>query len=128
MQHLPPLSKYGNAGRIAKWIFENIEDPLDYWEYGCVTGARTDIRLALGDTVVTLENKWWGVRGSIVRGYPLNPLESLWDYKPIWAPVWLRESFSIPLGMTAIRYRLTLHNWNEELASEKLRAAIPHRV
>jgi hypothetical protein len=105
-----PLSKqYGNAGRIARWIFENIEDPLDYWEYGSVTGARSDIRLAIGDTVVTLENKWWGVRGSrthLSSYVPTNPLQILWGLRYGWAPVWLRESFSFSWGTKVLHNRL----------------------
>lgn len=127
-----PLSKCGNAGRIAKWILGEIGDPLDYWQHGNgVTSAGSEVKLAIGDTVVTLENKWWGVRGSLSVGYSIDPLLKFWDLKYLWAPAWLRESFSISWGVTAALNHLRLHDpfyWSEEQVSQRIRAAMPHKV
>lgn len=92
---MSPLSKCGNAGRIAGWILGEIGDPLDYWCHGNgVTSAELVVRLAMGDTVVTLENKWWGVRGSVTYGHYCDDLLALWKRRPMWAPPWLRDRFS----------------------------------
>ena len=127
-----PLSKCGNAGRIATWILGNIGDPLDHWQHGNgVTGAKSCVKLAIGDTVVTLENKWWGVRGSATQGHTPDPLLRLWEYHYFWAPVWLRESCSLFWATTAARRRLTLaipFHWDQGLSAQYLRAAMPHQV
>jgi len=127
-----PLNKCGNAGRIATWILENIGDPLDHWQHGNgVTSAESCVKLAIGDTVVTLENKWWGVRGSLTAEYCPDSLLRLWDIRFLWAPDWLRESFSLSWGVVAARRHLRLHDpfyWNENEASERIRAAMPHKV
>ena len=127
-----PLSKCGNAGRIATWILGSIGDPLDHWQHGNgVTGAESCVKLAIGDTVVTLENKWWGVRGSVVIGHSRDPLFRLWDYQYLWAPTWLRESCSLFWAMTVAQRRLTRgvpFHWDGELYSQSLRAAMPHKV
>ncbi len=127
-----PLSKCGNAGRIATWILGNIGDPLDHWQHGNgVTGAKSCIKLAIGDTVVTLENKWWGVRGSLSSGHSTDPLLRLWDYQYVWAPVWLREKTSSPWSVTVLLNRLRdreSFSWSQDLASQRLRAAMPHKV
>lgn len=127
-----PLSKCGNAGRIAQWILGEIEDSLDYWQHGNgVTSAKSCVKLAIGDTVVTLENKWWGVRGSITRGYSYNSLLAVWYLKYLWAPVWLRETVHSPRNVAVLLNRLKdreSFSWDESEASERLRATIPHGV
>lgn len=131
MQHRP-WNKCGNAGRIAQWILGNIEDPLDYWQHGNgVTSAGSEVKLAIGDTVVTLENKWWGVRGFACRGYKLNSLERLWNLKYLWAPEWLHGRFSWRWGAKVLAIKFAGLNpfwWSEDHASQRLRAAMPHKV
>lgn len=126
------LNKCGNAGQIAEWILGEIGDSLDYWQYGNgVVSAKSNIKLAIGDTVITLENKWWGVRGSLSSGHSTDSLLATWNLKYLWAPTWLRESFSISWGATAALNHLRLHNpfyWSEDQASQRLRAAMPHKV
>ena len=121
----PQLSKCGNAGRIAKWILENIGDPLDHWQHGNgVTSAGSGVTLAIGDTVVTLQNKWWGVRGSLTRGYTTDQLLRIWDIRHVWAPPWLREGFSLSRGIDIARWTINggyTSSWGESHASENLR-------
>ena len=127
-----PLNKCGNAGRIAAWILGNIGDPLDHWQHGNgVTGAKSCVKLAIGDTVVTLENKWWGVRGSLNSGHSTDPLLRLWDYQYVWTPVWLRERFSLGWGtkVKALQWSsLEPFFFDGDRASQRLRAAMPHKV
>lgn len=127
-----PLSKCGNAGRIAQWILEEIEDPLDYWCHGKgVTSAKLVVKLAIGDTVVTLENKWWGVRGSVIAGHRCDPLLDTWFIRRVWAPAWLRESFSLGWGtkVKALQWSgLEPFIFDEDRASGMIRAAMPHKV
>lgn len=127
-----PLSKCGNAGRIAQWILGEIGDPLDYWQHGNgVTSAKSCVKLAIGDTVVTLENKWWGVYSSFARGLSCDSLLAIWNLKHLWAPVWLRERFSASWATKVFHDSLKDREsfcWDEDCTSQKLRAAMPHKV
>lgn len=128
----PQLTGRGNAGRVARWILGNIGDPFDHWQHGNgVTSAGAGITLAIGDTTVTLENKWWGVRGSLVRGTGYDSLLRVWEARPLWAPPWLRRSFSVRWAAQLTLRLAGAQNpfwWDEHNATESLRTDTVHMI